>query len=242
MSDEEKAFLKAVCWNPADDAPRLIYADWLEEHGQAERAEFIRLQIELERLKFVPPTSDNYIADVMSYRKLAATHEVLHGERNKQINARIDDLVKTAHQFGGLLGKPPTGFYAATERPANLPNCWRPLSVVASHKLSERSLFAIPQIEGRKIEFSIRRGFIWQLALPYEMMEQIRAQEMFGTHPIEEMQVSTESRQLIRQEIAEHGVTTLNEQGYPEFNLNAACLNWGRAKAELPPLPELASV
>src|SRR5262249_23230049 len=28
-------------------APRLVYADWLDEHGQPERAEFIRLQIEL---------------------------------------------------------------------------------------------------------------------------------------------------------------------------------------------------
>jgi uncharacterized protein (TIGR02996 family) len=27
---------------PADDAPRLVYADWLEEHGDLERAELIR--------------------------------------------------------------------------------------------------------------------------------------------------------------------------------------------------------
>ena len=29
---------------PGDDAPRLVCADWLDEHGEAERAEFIRLQ------------------------------------------------------------------------------------------------------------------------------------------------------------------------------------------------------
>src|SRR5262249_3163249 len=29
---------------PDDDLPRLIFADWLDEHGQSERAEFIRLQ------------------------------------------------------------------------------------------------------------------------------------------------------------------------------------------------------
>lgn len=39
--------LPAVLANPHDVAPRLIYADWLEEHGQQERAEFIRVQIEL---------------------------------------------------------------------------------------------------------------------------------------------------------------------------------------------------
>lgn len=33
-----------------DDAPRLVYADWLEEHGHAVRAEFVRVQIERARL------------------------------------------------------------------------------------------------------------------------------------------------------------------------------------------------
>jgi uncharacterized protein (TIGR02996 family) len=40
----EEAFIRAIREAPNDDAPRLIYADWLEEHGQADRAEFIRLQ------------------------------------------------------------------------------------------------------------------------------------------------------------------------------------------------------
>ncbi|AMV27830.1 hypothetical protein VT84_25735 [Gemmata sp. SH-PL17] len=38
-------FLKAICENPDDDTVRLVYADWLEENGDPERAEFIRLQI-----------------------------------------------------------------------------------------------------------------------------------------------------------------------------------------------------
>ena len=38
-------FLRAICENPADDAPRLVYADWLDEHGDPDRAEFIRVQI-----------------------------------------------------------------------------------------------------------------------------------------------------------------------------------------------------
>lgn len=48
MSSNE-AFLAAICDNPADDTPRLIYADWLEERGDP-RAEFIRVQVELARL------------------------------------------------------------------------------------------------------------------------------------------------------------------------------------------------
>lgn len=41
------ALLAAVLADPADDFPRLVFADWLEEHGDADRAEFIRLQCEL---------------------------------------------------------------------------------------------------------------------------------------------------------------------------------------------------
>jgi len=46
MSDEA-ALLAAIIAHPDEDTPRLIYADWLHENGQPERAEFIRLQIEI---------------------------------------------------------------------------------------------------------------------------------------------------------------------------------------------------
>ena len=40
----EHAFLQAIIENADDLAPRLIYADWLDERGDSDRAEFIRLQ------------------------------------------------------------------------------------------------------------------------------------------------------------------------------------------------------
>jgi uncharacterized protein (TIGR02996 family) len=46
----EQAFLEAICDNPEDDTPRLVFADWLEENGQPERAEFILVQIEMASL------------------------------------------------------------------------------------------------------------------------------------------------------------------------------------------------
>lgn len=47
MTDEE-SFLAAIFANPDDDAPRLMYADWLTERGNP-RGEFIRVQIEMSR-------------------------------------------------------------------------------------------------------------------------------------------------------------------------------------------------
>ena len=46
----EDAFIQAIRETPNDDTPRLIFADWLEEHGQADRAEFIRVQCRIARL------------------------------------------------------------------------------------------------------------------------------------------------------------------------------------------------
>ena len=43
MSDEP-ALLAAILAHPDEDTPRLVYADWLDENGRAERAEFIRIQ------------------------------------------------------------------------------------------------------------------------------------------------------------------------------------------------------
>jgi uncharacterized protein (TIGR02996 family) len=46
MTDEAD-FLRAIIERPDDDLPRRVFADWLDEHGQPERAEFIRVQCEL---------------------------------------------------------------------------------------------------------------------------------------------------------------------------------------------------
>ncbi len=45
---ERESFMKAIIDDPDNDQIRLVFADWLEEYGgEPERAEFIRLQIEL---------------------------------------------------------------------------------------------------------------------------------------------------------------------------------------------------
>jgi uncharacterized protein (TIGR02996 family) len=49
MTDADD-FLAAIIDRPDDDLPRLVFADFLEESGDGERAEFIRVQCELARL------------------------------------------------------------------------------------------------------------------------------------------------------------------------------------------------
>jgi uncharacterized protein (TIGR02996 family) len=45
-----EALYQSILDDPDDDGVRLVYADWLDENGDPERAEFIRVQCELERL------------------------------------------------------------------------------------------------------------------------------------------------------------------------------------------------
>ena len=50
MTSDGDALLRAICEQPWENTPRLMYADWLQENGQPDRAEFIRLQIELDAM------------------------------------------------------------------------------------------------------------------------------------------------------------------------------------------------
>jgi uncharacterized protein (TIGR02996 family) len=47
LLSQHEAFLRAIFDAPEDDTPRLVYADFLQENGEEERAEFIRVQCEI---------------------------------------------------------------------------------------------------------------------------------------------------------------------------------------------------
>src|SRR5262245_54253983 len=68
----EEAFLDDVVANPDDVAPRLIYADWLDDAGQSPRAEFIRVQHALADL---PPGDPRRTPLLKRQGDLLADHE-----------------------------------------------------------------------------------------------------------------------------------------------------------------------
>jgi uncharacterized protein (TIGR02996 family) len=70
--DRAKGFLQHITAEPDDDTPRLIYADWLEEHGDADRAEFIRVQIERTSL---PKWDARQVRLRLRERELLALHK-----------------------------------------------------------------------------------------------------------------------------------------------------------------------
>src|SRR5262245_56371236 len=49
-SNEIDGLIRAVIDSPDDDTPRLVCADWYDDHGRPERATLIRAQCELYQL------------------------------------------------------------------------------------------------------------------------------------------------------------------------------------------------
>lgn len=77
MPSDGDALLKVICERPREDTPRLMYADWLDEHGDSLRAEFIRFQIEFPRWNTSHPR----------YAELRARDDTFEAARPAWLNA-----------------------------------------------------------------------------------------------------------------------------------------------------------
>jgi uncharacterized protein (TIGR02996 family) len=64
VSTPEAAFLEAILDEPDEDGPRLVFADWLEENGQTDRAAWIRASCELARVGSDDPRWQSLVLQV----------------------------------------------------------------------------------------------------------------------------------------------------------------------------------
>lgn len=60
MNDHD-ALLHAIGEHPEEDTPRLMYADWLEENDQPERADFVRNQVEMAHIGLDDPARGPHV-------------------------------------------------------------------------------------------------------------------------------------------------------------------------------------
>jgi uncharacterized protein (TIGR02996 family) len=93
--NEEAAILAAIAAHPAEDTPRLAYADWLDDHAGYSadppaarlRAEFIRVQCEIKTLEDRTSTELQGYADLYRRQDAILTHH-----RRELIGPLGDDL------------------------------------------------------------------------------------------------------------------------------------------------------
>ena len=72
MSPDEAAFLAAIRARPADDTARLVYADWLDERGDADavaKSKYLRLEVQLAGLPADDPGRDPIILLLRHYAR-----------------------------------------------------------------------------------------------------------------------------------------------------------------------------
>ena len=60
MVSDDEAFIRAILANPGEDAPRLIYANWLEERGDL-RAGLLRCEAKWNRLHHLTRESESAV-------------------------------------------------------------------------------------------------------------------------------------------------------------------------------------
>jgi uncharacterized protein (TIGR02996 family) len=67
---DEAGFLASIAAAPLDDAPRLVYADWLDERGEAAKAEYLRLVVRLS----AAPDEEPALSRLLELAPNAADH------------------------------------------------------------------------------------------------------------------------------------------------------------------------
>ena len=80
MHPEADALLAAIFDSPDDDTARLVYADWLQENGQDDYAQFIRLSVQADGGSKPPAESKRLRSDRKPFwhRMAAVRHDILH--------------------------------------------------------------------------------------------------------------------------------------------------------------------
>ncbi len=108
--------LARVLADPADDAVRLVYADWLQENGQDEWAELIRLQVELARPEPVAPPSASNLFRADQYLE--------HRRQRDEYHAAVEDRRakgdRAARAMRGVKVPVPAGWAVRTTLMATL--------------------------------------------------------------------------------------------------------------------------
>ena len=104
---DEEALLAAIAAAPLDDAPRLVYADWLQERGQEAKAEYVRLVVSIVH----PPEDPDLVERCVTLaEQLDAEWRQAVGRRFEVVMSGMGGIHFTAGllrlALGGLSGEP----------------------------------------------------------------------------------------------------------------------------------------
>jgi uncharacterized protein (TIGR02996 family) len=219
---ERDVALAEIIANPDDDGPRLLFADWLEDHGEGRRAEFIRVQCELAKLDADDGES---VADTT--REVAGAW-IVRAEQREALQRRERELFAVVVD-GPLDVLPGTPIHA------------EPLGMSGRRQVDDATALFIyrrgfVEVAWLASDDFLRRAAALFLAYPIREVRltdgvvdstTVRPIERWGIPP----HVVEALRAVVPDLLAEYGSRQDAEQA-----LGNACVRYGRAKAR-PPLP-----
>ncbi|MDY3563731.1 TIGR02996 domain-containing protein [Gemmata sp. JC673] len=101
---QHEAFLRAIYDAPDDDTPRLVYADFLQENGEEDQAELIRVQCELAAKKGQPEHSDRLLELAAQERVLLdRLHPELRSPATHEVERQRSGFVRGFRPAGGTI-------------------------------------------------------------------------------------------------------------------------------------------
>jgi uncharacterized protein (TIGR02996 family) len=84
---EEAAFLEVLKANPADDTARLVYADWLDDHNEPAKAEYLRLVATVSQ-------HEQNLATAPEAHRLLELATTLHEDWRTTVASRFDLIIE----------------------------------------------------------------------------------------------------------------------------------------------------
>lgn len=131
ITTERDAFLAAIAADPKDQAPKLIYADWLEEQGDTDGAAYYRGPALWSR----PPTEAEFRAGREEGRERARQ------EAEERARKRAEERVR--RRFAREVGRPVRAHLGLSGKP---------------HPIHLEDGFAPPRLEGRSYYWTTPSG------------------------------------------------------------------------------------
>lgn len=157
------AFLAAIRNAPDDDAPRLVYADWLDDHDDSERAEFIRVQVKLARTEPVIKAGTVLCADGMPYEAHRTDRPPVGIAPQDRPNDEYERLLEHSDKL--------LGFHWMA---------WSPACATAPMNLTEAMRFGV----------RFDRGFISEVRSPWSDWRD-HADAILAEHPVRKVTLTT---------------------------------------------------
>jgi uncharacterized protein (TIGR02996 family) len=152
QSYEERALIRAIVADPDSNAPRRVYADWLDEHGRPERAEFIRLQCNLQEMhareqELIERNGDRWISEAYGGTMRATFHRGFPEEGT----LRIADFIQNHAQINNHTPLSHLHFYGpiAGSRDADLATFAR---LPALRQVRSLELMRTPDVEADEFD------------------------------------------------------------------------------------------